>query len=305
MVARIESGQRRIDVVELIVLARALQADPAEIVGCVDAATQYRRAELTGQLTLPLRRVRWIFLSGLNFSLIRRPYPLSTPVPIKSQLPASAALSAPLGCIVGRGWQGQPKPAATFKSTRAPRVRRAVLLKWRFKWNDPLRYFALLKARAGWLKIGAHNLFGEGPVKAQFEGLKITKIRGENLGFCPVSTSSQRSLPIQAGRTLGPAAAQRASFSYTRHATHCHSVFASKNSTLRRFLKVFSGIVFFLFVFSALQPLDQRGPGIFEPLAQLGPAVGPLWPRLGQHVSGWTAGRSIGFVGSRQADTAG
>ena len=39
MVARIESGQRRIDVVELIVLARALQADPAEIVGFVDAAT--------------------------------------------------------------------------------------------------------------------------------------------------------------------------------------------------------------------------------------------------------------------------
>jgi len=39
MVARIESGQRRIDVVELIVLARALQADPAEIVSCVDAAT--------------------------------------------------------------------------------------------------------------------------------------------------------------------------------------------------------------------------------------------------------------------------
>jgi len=38
-VVRIESGQRRIDVVELIVLARALQADPAEIVGCVDAAT--------------------------------------------------------------------------------------------------------------------------------------------------------------------------------------------------------------------------------------------------------------------------
>lgn len=37
--ARIESGQRQIDVVELIVLARALQADPAEIVSCVDAAT--------------------------------------------------------------------------------------------------------------------------------------------------------------------------------------------------------------------------------------------------------------------------
>lgn len=37
MVARIESGQRRIDVVELIALARALQADPAEIVSLVDA----------------------------------------------------------------------------------------------------------------------------------------------------------------------------------------------------------------------------------------------------------------------------
>ena len=32
MIARIESGQRRIDVAELVILARALDIDPAEIV---------------------------------------------------------------------------------------------------------------------------------------------------------------------------------------------------------------------------------------------------------------------------------
>jgi len=108
---------------------------------------------------------------------------------IKNQLSTSAALSAPLGCIFalrqGERFAGQPKPAATFKSTWAPRERRGALLKWRFEWNDPLRYFAFLKARAGWLKIGAHDLFGEGPIKAQFKGNKITKIRGGDQGFCP------------------------------------------------------------------------------------------------------------------------
>lgn len=33
LIARIESGERRIDVIELVVLARAVGADPAEIVG--------------------------------------------------------------------------------------------------------------------------------------------------------------------------------------------------------------------------------------------------------------------------------
>lgn len=32
LIARIESGERRIDVVELVVLARAVGADPAEVV---------------------------------------------------------------------------------------------------------------------------------------------------------------------------------------------------------------------------------------------------------------------------------
>jgi len=32
LIARIESGERRIDVVELVVLARAIGVDPAEIV---------------------------------------------------------------------------------------------------------------------------------------------------------------------------------------------------------------------------------------------------------------------------------
>ena len=39
MVARIESGQRRIDVVELVVLARALEIDPANITKFVDLET--------------------------------------------------------------------------------------------------------------------------------------------------------------------------------------------------------------------------------------------------------------------------
>jgi transcriptional regulator with XRE-family HTH domain len=38
-VARVESGQRRIDVVELVVLARALGADAAPILRLVEAAT--------------------------------------------------------------------------------------------------------------------------------------------------------------------------------------------------------------------------------------------------------------------------
>lgn len=40
LVARIESGQRRIDVVELIVLARAIGFDPSEILGIVETATE-------------------------------------------------------------------------------------------------------------------------------------------------------------------------------------------------------------------------------------------------------------------------
>ncbi|MHA3915817.1 helix-turn-helix domain-containing protein [Halovulum sp. GXIMD14793] len=39
MVARIESGQRRIDVVELVVLARALEIDPKNVLEVVDLAT--------------------------------------------------------------------------------------------------------------------------------------------------------------------------------------------------------------------------------------------------------------------------
>jgi hypothetical protein len=40
LVARLESGERRIDVVELVVLARALGFDPFEVVATVKAATE-------------------------------------------------------------------------------------------------------------------------------------------------------------------------------------------------------------------------------------------------------------------------
>jgi len=40
LVARIESGQRRIDVVELIVIARAIGFVPGEILAVVEAATE-------------------------------------------------------------------------------------------------------------------------------------------------------------------------------------------------------------------------------------------------------------------------
>ena len=40
LVARIESGERRIDVVELVVLARAIGFDPFEVLAIVDAATE-------------------------------------------------------------------------------------------------------------------------------------------------------------------------------------------------------------------------------------------------------------------------
>ncbi|MBO6895669.1 MAG: helix-turn-helix transcriptional regulator [Roseibium sp.] len=40
LVARIESGQRRIDVVEVIVLARAIGFDTTEILAIVEAATE-------------------------------------------------------------------------------------------------------------------------------------------------------------------------------------------------------------------------------------------------------------------------
>ena len=40
LVARIESGQRRIDVVEFIVLSRALGFDPFEVLATVEAATE-------------------------------------------------------------------------------------------------------------------------------------------------------------------------------------------------------------------------------------------------------------------------
>lgn len=33
LIARIESGERRIDVVELVILAQALEADPGELLG--------------------------------------------------------------------------------------------------------------------------------------------------------------------------------------------------------------------------------------------------------------------------------
>ena len=40
LVARIESGQRRVDVVELVVLARAIGFDPFEVLAIVEAATE-------------------------------------------------------------------------------------------------------------------------------------------------------------------------------------------------------------------------------------------------------------------------
>ena len=40
LIARIESGQRRVDVVELVVLARAIGFDPFEVLGIVEAATE-------------------------------------------------------------------------------------------------------------------------------------------------------------------------------------------------------------------------------------------------------------------------
>ena len=40
LVARIESGERRIDVVELVVLARAIGLDPFEVLAIVEAATE-------------------------------------------------------------------------------------------------------------------------------------------------------------------------------------------------------------------------------------------------------------------------
>lgn len=39
-VARVESGERRIDVVELVVLARAIGFDTSEILAIVEAATE-------------------------------------------------------------------------------------------------------------------------------------------------------------------------------------------------------------------------------------------------------------------------
>ena len=40
LVARVESGERRIDVVELVVLARAIGFDPFEVLAIVEAATE-------------------------------------------------------------------------------------------------------------------------------------------------------------------------------------------------------------------------------------------------------------------------
>ena len=40
LVARIESGERRIDVVELVVLARAIGFDPFQLLAIVEAATE-------------------------------------------------------------------------------------------------------------------------------------------------------------------------------------------------------------------------------------------------------------------------
>ncbi|MEY1557946.1 helix-turn-helix domain-containing protein [Yoonia sp. R2331] len=39
-IARLESGQRRVDVVELVVLARAIGIDPFEVLAIVEAATE-------------------------------------------------------------------------------------------------------------------------------------------------------------------------------------------------------------------------------------------------------------------------
>ena len=39
-VARVESGERRIDVIELIVLARALEADAADLLAVTEVATE-------------------------------------------------------------------------------------------------------------------------------------------------------------------------------------------------------------------------------------------------------------------------
>ena len=39
-VARLESGERRIDVVELVVLARAIGFDPFDVLAIVEAATE-------------------------------------------------------------------------------------------------------------------------------------------------------------------------------------------------------------------------------------------------------------------------
>ena len=40
LIARLDSGQRRVDVVELVVLARALGFDPYEVLAIVEAATE-------------------------------------------------------------------------------------------------------------------------------------------------------------------------------------------------------------------------------------------------------------------------
>ena len=40
LIARIESGQRRIDVVELVVLARAIGFDPFDVLAIVEGATE-------------------------------------------------------------------------------------------------------------------------------------------------------------------------------------------------------------------------------------------------------------------------
>lgn len=40
LVARIESGERRVDVVELVVLARALEASPASLIARVEISTE-------------------------------------------------------------------------------------------------------------------------------------------------------------------------------------------------------------------------------------------------------------------------
>ena len=40
LVARIESGQRRVDVIELVVLARAIGFDPFEVLAIAESATE-------------------------------------------------------------------------------------------------------------------------------------------------------------------------------------------------------------------------------------------------------------------------